>query len=70
MNKIKFENKKQGEMNDSMGQLPKIKNRKHALEEIVKIASDKRGHFAIEDSYDWLNLKMKAINKIAKQGLK
>lgn len=65
-----YENKKQGDMGDSIGNMPKIKDKAHALKEIIFVANDKRGHFTLDDSYDWLNLKMKLIKKLAKLGLK
>lgn len=61
---------KRGTMNDSIGKMPVIKTSKQALKEILFIASDKRSHFLVEDAYDWLNLKMNLIKKIAKKAIK
>ena len=57
-------------MNDKIGKFPKIKTKDDALREIVYITSDKRGHIFWEDHCKWLELKFKAINKVAKRGLK
>jgi len=57
-------------MNDTIGKVPKIKNKKHALQEILKIASDKRTHVMLDDCNDWLELKMKVIRTLARRGLK
>jgi len=42
----------------------------NAFKEILRIANDKRSHVLMEDAIEWLELKMKAIAKIAKQGRK
>ena len=55
---------------DSLGKIPKIKSKKHALKEILFVASDKRSHVTLGDSNKWLELKMKVIRKLAKKGLK
>ena len=57
-------------MRDEIGKIPTIKNRKHALIEILRIASDKRNHVLIQDCNDWLELKMKVIRILARRGLK
>ena len=56
-------------MNDKIGKLPKITNKKQALREIIKIASDKRTHIMLEDCINWLELKIKVIKILAKRGL-
>jgi len=56
-------------MNDSIGKLPQNKTVKEDLVEILRIASDKRGHIMRDDCIDWLELKMKAIRIMAKRGL-
>jgi hypothetical protein len=57
-------------MNDKLGKIPKIKTKDEALREIVYIANDKRGHILVEDHIKWMELKFKAVNMIAKRGLK
>ena len=57
------------EMSDNIGKIPKIKSKKHALKEILFIASDKRSHVLTDDAYEWLKLKMKVVKKLAKIGL-
>jgi hypothetical protein len=57
-------------MKDEIGKIPKIKNTKHALREILRIAKDKKIHVLITDCNEWLELKMKVIGIIAKRGLK
>jgi hypothetical protein len=57
-------------MSDTIGNIPKIKSKKHALKEILFVANDKRSHVTTDDAYDWLELKMKVIKKLAKEGLK
>jgi len=57
-------------MNDKLGKIPKIKTKDAALREIVYIANDKRGHILVEDHIKWMELKFKAVNMIAKRGLK
>ena len=55
---------------DEIGKIPKIKSKEHALEEILSVANDKHSHVLDDDAYDWLELKMKVIRKLAKKGLK
>jgi len=51
---------------------------RQSLIEIIKIVEDKRSHIfgyppyegLLSDSFDWLNLKMKVVGKLAKAGLK
>jgi len=62
--------KKQDVIGDEMGTLPKPKNAKEALSEILKISQDKRGHLLLSDECNWLELKLKAIGILAKRGLK
>ena len=57
-------------MDDSMGKLPKIKDRLHALREVLYVASDKRGHVLLSDHCDWLELKLRAIAVLAKRGIR
>jgi hypothetical protein len=57
-------------MNDKIGKFPKIMTKDEALREIVYIANDKRGHILMEDHIKWMELKFKAINMVAKRGLK
>ena len=61
---------KKGTMNDRIGKMPIIKSKEHALLEILNVVKDERSHFMLADAYDWLNLKMKAVGKLAKAGLK
>ena len=61
---------KQGDMGDGVGKIPKIKDRKHALKEILHIATDKRSHIFLPDAFDWLELKMKIVASFARKGLK
>ena len=56
-------------MRDSMGKLPKTKTIKEDLDEILRIATDKRSHVLYEDAYKWLQLKMKAIVIFANRGI-
>ena len=56
-------------MNDKIGKLPKINSTEDALNEILNIAKDKRGHLLLKDDNEWFELKMKAIKKLAKKGL-
>lgn len=48
--------------------VPKPKRRVDTFKEILKLATDKRGHLMISDQCDWLELKMKAIAKLARHG--
>lgn len=57
-------------MRDKMGKMPKVKTRKEALEEILSIASDERGHVMLKDDWEWKKLKLKAIAKMARRGLR
>jgi hypothetical protein len=57
-------------MRDSVGKLPEIKTTEDALKEILLIAKDKRHHVLLKEDNEWLELKMKVIQKFAKQGLK
>lgn len=57
-------------MKDTIGKIPSVKNKRHALEEILKIAKDKRTHVMLEDCNNWLELKMKVIGILAVRGLK
>jgi hypothetical protein len=57
-------------MKDSIGKIPKINSKKQALEEILKIAKDKRNHIMLQDCNEWLELKMKVIRILVKRGLK
>ena len=57
-------------MADTIGKIPEITSKQKALEEILFIAKDKRGHIMMEDCISWLELKMKVIRKIARMGLK
>ena len=57
-------------MKDSIGSIPPIKNKKHALQEILRIAKDKRTHVLLQDCNDWLHTKMRVIVILAKRGLK
>ncbi len=57
-------------MIDTIGKIPKVKNKKEALKEILKIASDKRTHIMLQDCNNWLELKVKVIRILAKRGLK
>lgn len=54
---------------DSTGKLPDITSAKMALEEILRIAKDKRTHILTQDAIDWLELKMKVIRKFARAGI-
>lgn len=54
---------------DTIGKLPKINTPWEALREIRKIAADKRGHVLKDDHIEWLELKFKAIIKLADKGL-
>jgi len=54
---------------DTVGKRPKINTRKEALELILILASDKRGHVMKDDCINWLELKMGEIIKIAKIGI-
>ena len=56
-------------MNDKIGKLPEINIVEDALNEILYIAKDKRGHLLLKDDNEWLELKMKVIKKLAKKGL-
>lgn len=56
-------------MRDSAGKLPEITSTEMALEEILRIAKDKRTHILMSDASEWLELKMKVIRKFAKRGL-
>lgn len=57
-------------MNDTMGKLPRITTRRHALKEVLSVATDKRGHVLLVDHCKWLELKLKAIAIIAKRGMR
>ena len=57
-------------MGDSIGKIPEITSQEHALKEILGIAKDKRSHVMKDDCIEWLELKMKVIRKIAREGLK
>ena len=57
-------------MIDTIGKIPKIKSKKHALKEIILITEDRRSHILCDDANNWLRLKMKVIRKLAKRGLK
>jgi len=54
-------------MEDEIGKLPEIKDCKHGLQEIYKIASDKRHHVLLEDENEWLELKMKIIKILVRR---
>jgi len=56
-------------MNDKIGKLPEINSVEDALNEILYIAKDKRGHLLLKDDNEWLELKMKVIKNLAKKGL-
>lgn len=67
---MKFKKKgKQGDMRDTVGKMPKITSVQQALEEILYVANDERTHVMVSDAFDWLNLKMRIVKKIAKMGL-
>lgn len=55
---------------DKIGKLPVIKNKNHALKEIIWITKDKRSHVMLQDCLSWMEVKMKAIRAIANRGLK
>ncbi len=55
---------------DSIGKLPRPTSALDALKEVLFIAKDKRGHVVWEDHAKWLELKMTAIRKLAKRGIK
>ena len=57
-------------MNDTMGKLPKITSQHDALREILRVASDKRGHLLLTDHNEWLELKLRVIKRFAKSGLR
>jgi len=59
-----------GLIKDSVGVIPKVASSKHALEEILKIAKDKRSHIMLVDCNNWLELKMKVIRTLARRGLR
>jgi len=56
-------------MKDAIGRLPAIKSKKHALEEIYKIANDKRTHVLTDDCLDWMETKMRVIRMLVRRGL-
>lgn len=57
-------------MRDKIGKMPTIKSPKHALEEILKVSEDKRGHIMLDDHCKWLELKLRIVGKLATKGLK
>lgn len=54
---------------DKVGKLPVLKNKNHAFKEIIKITEDERSHVLLEDCYNWMKVKMKAIRLLAKKGI-
>ena len=56
-------------MNDKIGNMPMPSTEQEALEEVRKIALDKRGHVLIQDHCNWLELKLEAVALMAERGL-
>lgn len=50
--------------------VPKVESALEALSEILKLATDNRGHILLVDDNAWKALKLLAITKIARRGLK
>ena len=48
--------------------VPKVETKDEALAEILKLATDKRSHVLLVDCNAWLELKVKAIAKLARRG--
>jgi hypothetical protein len=57
-------------MNDSAGNLPKIESVEQALKEIINITKNNDHHVTKDDEIEWLELKIKVIQKFANKGLK
>lgn len=55
---------------DEIGKLPEVSSPKDALQHILDITRDKRGHVLWKDHIEWLELKLEAIQKIAERGMK
>jgi hypothetical protein len=56
-------------IHDKIGKLPVIKSPIEALNEIIKVSNDKRGHVLLSDQVNWLELKLKVCKKLANLGL-
>jgi hypothetical protein len=56
-------------MRDGIGRLPIIKTKKQALQEIYKIANDKRTHVLTDDCLDWMETKMRVIRMLVRKGM-
>lgn len=50
--------------------VPRVKSAEEAFSEILKLAADKREHLLFVDCNAWLEIKMKAIAKLARRGKK
>lgn len=55
---------------DKIGKMPMPATKRDALQEIVRIASDRRGHVLLSDHADWLQLKLNAVRIMAKRGIR
>ena len=67
---VEVQDNAEGEMmNDKIGNMPTPSTEHDALEEVRKIALDKRGHVLIQDHCNWLELKLEAVALMAERGL-
>lgn len=55
---------------EQLRSVPRVASVDEAFREILKLATDERQHVLLEDCVEWLELKMKAIAKLARRGKK
>ena len=55
---------------ENLRSVPRVESADEALSEILKLATDRRGHILEVDCIAWLELKMKGIARLARRGRK